>query len=65
MTSSYGIAVFSASEVEGAAQAAQAATAAAVCAFGDAFLRVDGVSLLFAAVGVVCNAATLPIHHAR
>lgn len=59
MTSSYGIAVFSASEVEGAA------TAAAVCAFGDAFLRVDGVSLLFAAVGVVCNAATLPIHHAR
>lgn len=62
MTSSYGIAVFSASEVEGAAQAA---TAAAVCAFGDAFLRVDGVSLLFAAVGVVCNAATLPIHHAR
>lgn len=62
MTSSYGIAVFSASEVEGAAQAT---TAAAVCAFGDAFLRVDGVSLLFAAVGVVCNAATLPIHHAR
>ena len=45
--------------------AAQAATAAAVCAFGDAFLRVDGVSLLLAAVGVVCHAVTLPIHHAR
>ncbi len=62
MTSSYGSAVFSASKVEGAAQAA---TAAAACAFGDAFLRVDGVSLLFAAMGVVCNAATLPIYHAR
>lgn len=62
MTSSYGSAVFSASKVE---KAAQAATAAAVCAFGDAFLRVDGVSLLLAAVGVVCNAATLPIYHAR
>lgn len=62
MTSSYGSAVFSSSKVEGAAQAA---TAAAVCAFGDAFMRVDGVSLLFAAVGVVCNAAALPIHHAR
>lgn len=62
MTSSYGSAVFSASKVEGAAQAA---TAAAVCAFGDAFLRVNGVPLLLAAVGVVCNAATLPIYHAR
>ncbi len=62
MTSSYGSAVFSASKVEGAAQAA---TAAAVCAFGDAFLRVGGVSLLFAAVGVVCHAIALPIHHAR
>lgn len=62
MTSSYGSAVFSASKVEGAAQAA---TAAAVCAFGDAFLRVGGVPLLLAAVGVVRNAATLPIHHAR
>ena len=62
MTSSYGSAVFSASKVEGAAQAA---TAAAVCAFGDAFLRVNGVSLLLAAVGVVCNAAALPIYHAR
>lgn len=62
MTSSYGSAVFSASKVEGAAQAA---TAAAVCAFGDAFLRVGGVSLLLTAVGVVCNAATLSIHHAR
>lgn len=62
MASNYGSAVFSASKVEGAAQAA---TATAVCAFGDAFLRVDGVSLLFAAVGVVCNAATLPIHRAR
>ena len=62
MTSNYGSPVFSASKVEGAAQAA---TAAAVCAFGDAFLRVGGVSLLFAAVGVVCNAAALPIHHAR
>lgn len=62
MTSSYGSAVFSASKVEGAAQAV---TAAAVCAFGDAFLRVGGVSLLFTAVGVVCNAATLPIHYAR
>ncbi len=62
MTSSYGSAVFSASKVEGAAQAA---TAAAVCAFGDAFLRVGGVSLLLAALGVVCNAAALPIHHAR
>lgn len=62
MTSSYGRAVFSASKVEGAAQAA---TATAVCAFGDAFLRVNGVSLLLAVVGVVCNAATLPIHHAR
>ena len=62
MTSSYGSAVFSASKVEGAAQAV---TAAAVCAFGDAFLRVGGVSLLLAAVGVVCNAIALPIHHAR
>ena len=61
MTSSYGSAVFSASKVEGAAQAA---TAAAVCAFGDAFLRVGGVSLLLAALGVVCNAAALPIYHA-
>lgn len=59
MASNYGSAVFSASKVEGAA------TATAVCAFGDAFLRVGGVSLLFAAVGVVCHAVTLPIHHAR
>ena len=50
MTSSYGSAVISASKVE---KAAQAATAAAVCAFGDAFLRVNGVSLLLAALGVV------------
>ena len=60
MTSSYGSAVFSASKVEGAAQAATA-----VCAFGDAFLRVDGVSLLLAAMGVVCHAIALPIYHAR
>ena len=62
MTSSYGIAVFSASEVEGAAQAT---TATAVCAFGDAFLRVGGVSLLLTAMGVVRHATALPIHHAR
>ena len=62
MTSSYGSAVFSASKVE---KAAQAATATAVCAFGDALLRVGRVSLLLAAVGVVCNAIALPIHHAR
>ena len=62
MASNYGSAVFSVSKVK---RAAQAATAAAVCAFGDAFLRVGGVSLLLTAVGVVCNAATLPIHHAR
>ena len=62
MTSSYGSAVFSASKVEGAAQAA---TATAVCAFGDALLRVGGVSLLLAAMGVVCYATALPIHHAR
>lgn len=58
MASNYGSAVFSASKVEGAA------TATAVCAFGDAFLRVNGVPLLLAAVGVVCNAAALPIYHA-
>lgn len=62
MTSSYGSAVFSASKVEGAAQAA---TATAVCAFGDALLRVGGVSLLLAAMGVVCYATALPIYHAR
>lgn len=62
MTSNYGSPVFSASKVEGAAQAA---TAAAVCAFGDALLCIGGVSLLFAAVGVVCHAIALPIYHAR
>ena len=62
MTSNYGSAVFSASKVEGAAQAA---AAAAVCAFGDALLRVGGVSLLLAAMGVVCHATALPIYHAR
>lgn len=62
MASNYGSAVFSASKVEGAAQAA---TATAVCAFGDAFLRVDGISLLLATVGVVRNATALPIYHAR
>ena len=62
MTSSYGSAAFSASKIKGAAQAA---AAAAVCTFGDALLRVGGVSLLFAAVGVVCHAIALPIYHAR
>ncbi len=62
MASNYGSAVFSASKVEGAAQAA---TATAVCAFGDALLRIGGVSLLLAAVGVVCHAIALPIYHAR
>lgn len=60
MTSNYGRPVFSASKVKGAAQAATA-----VCAFGDALLCVGGVSLLFAAVGVVCHAIALPIYHAR
>jgi len=60
MASSYGSAVFSASKVE---EAAQAATAA--CAFGDALLCIGGVSLLLAAVGVVCHAIALPIYHAR
>lgn len=62
MTSSYGSAVFSASKVE---EAAQAATATAACAFGDALLRVGGVSLLLTAMGVVCHAIALPIYHAR
>ena len=62
MASNYGSAVFSASKVKGAAQAA---TAAAVCAFSDALLRIGGVSLLLAAVGVVCYAIALPIYHAR
>ena len=62
MTSNYGSPVFSASKVEGAAQAV---TATAVCAFGDAFLRVGGVSLLLTAMGVVRHATALPIYHAR
>lgn len=59
MTSNYGSAVFSASKVE------RAVTATAVCAFGDALLCIGGVSLLLAAVGVVCHAIALPIYHAR
>lgn len=59
MTSNYGSAVFSASKVE------RAVTATAVCAFGDAFLRVGGVSLLLTAMGVVRHATALPIYHAR
>lgn len=62
MTSNHGSAAFSASKVE---RAAQAATAAAVCAFSDALLCVGGVSLLLAAMGVVCHATALSIYHAR